>query len=169
MKASTIRVLIVVLIIGGSFAYRFFFVDSDEVIEFNNALIDMITQSNTRFDNISELEDKYYIGETIDVKNMTLVQEVLADRIQKDLVRLNGIEIPDNELCREFHMSCLNYIENSLKLAGKYAEVIDYISKNNPCKDEEAGFAAIELLTDDLLIKDEKLLDAAIASQEKVA
>jgi hypothetical protein len=43
------RIVIAAVVLLGIVGYRVFFVDSNEVLKFNDTLVDMVTQADTRF------------------------------------------------------------------------------------------------------------------------
>ncbi|MDP6543866.1 MAG: hypothetical protein QGH60_07725 [Phycisphaerae bacterium] len=166
MGKAGIRVAIVAVIILGTVGYKLFFVDSDEVRNFNDRLVDMIERSNLRFEGLTDFIDQYTDGKKVNVEAMSPQRERLAESIRTDLKLLKRTTVPDDELCKNLHRTCVAYIRNSRDIADKYQEVFAYISQHNP--GNAADFDVFLKPITPLLEKDEQLLEAAIAAQEKL-
>jgi hypothetical protein len=167
MDRLPIRLVIIGVVVLGVLGYRFFFVDSDEVRGFNDAMVDMVTASDAKFTPFTEYLDQYYEGTQVDVQAMTAARDGLEQGMAADRNKLQGYTVPDDELCKEFHGVCLSYVDNSWQISQKYKEVIDYISQHNPGTDDD--FAAVEGMLEELLAKDGTLFQQAGACQQRMA
>lgn len=145
---------------------KVFFVDSEEVRQFNDKLVDITTQTDQRFTSYVVFLDQYNEGETVNVQAMRTARDQLESEIRSDLDTIDNLAIPDDELCKTFHRSLRDYVANSLAIAQKYNEQIEYIATHNPATPEDVEKTE-DMLTD-LLIKDGQLLDATIAKQEEM-
>ena len=162
------RVLVICVVGVGVVLYNLFFVDSAEVREFNDGLVDLVQESDLRFHPISDLIYGYLDGGQSDVTKLSRMQVDLLAAVKGDSERLNSMTVPDDDLCREFHRSCVDYLENSLALAGKYSEVIDYIRVHNPASKAE-DFETVNGMIATYLEKDEKLMATVGENQERMA
>lgn len=167
MNRIGIRIAIIAVIVVGAAGYKLFFVDSDEVRNFNDELVGLIQRSDERFTIFTKHVKEYCQGKKVDLTAMRAQREILAGNIRSDLNKLKKTAVPDDELCKEFHGSCTAYVDNSLNIAEKYEEVIAYISQHNPGK--EGDFAVVEEPLAELLQKDEQMFDATAAIQLRMA
>ena len=166
-KSLLLRIGVFVAVVAAVVGYRVFFADSDEVREFNDTLVDMVSQADSRFKPFMEHLRRYSEGQEVTVELAAKARDELEKSIRGDRDLLKRIEMPDDELCREFHGGCVEYVENSLQLVEKYKEVIDYMSEHNP--GAEADVDAVDALIADLIDKDEKLFDVVAQRQKRLA
>jgi hypothetical protein len=167
MDKLPIRLVIIGVVVLGVSGYRFFFVDSDEVRGFNDALVDMVSASDAKFQPFTQHLDQYYEGTQVDVQAMTQARDGLEQSVAADRNALQGYEVPDDELCKEFHGVCLSYVENSWQISQKYKDAIDYISQHNPGTKDD--FAVIDTMLEELLTRDNSIFDQAAACQGRMA
>ncbi|MHC4401356.1 MAG: SHD1 domain-containing protein [Planctomycetota bacterium] len=110
----------------------------NKIGSFNDKLVDTLTESDERFPPFTAFLDQYAEGWEVDVERMRAMQAELAKSVRSDLDRVTEMTVPDDELCKAFHGACLEYVQNSCEITEKYNEVIDYIAKNNPGKEDNA-------------------------------
>lgn len=164
MKARIVLIGIVAL---GFLIHKIFFVDSGEVLNFNDSLVEMVVSSEANFDPFLQFIGQYYEGEKVDVAAMTQARDTLKTEVESDVQALTEMTVPDDELCKSFHSSCLDYVSNSSDIVDKYEEQVAYIAKNNPGNEE--NMAALGAIVADLLEKDEQLLESVAEIQGKMA
>ena len=166
MGRAGIRIAIIVLVIAGVAGYKLLFVDSNEVGNFNDELVEVLEQSDARFQKLSAYLDRYGDGKKVNIEAMRAQRKELVARVNYDLQKLGKTKSPDDELCKDLHRTCVAYVNNSLDMANKYEEVIAYMSQHNPGK--EADFAATIKLLQPLIEKDQEALAATIAAQKRL-
>lgn len=166
-NSLVVRLAIIGIVVFGGILYRVFFVDSNEVIGYNDELVDMVQRSDQRFVPIGEHLDTYASGGGVDLASMGRAQSSLVKGIRDDRERLSSMTVPDSDLCRRFHDACVRYVENSLALAEKYKFVIAHINENPDPSDESVAF--VHGLIADLLEKDEKLFEEVLSAQRAMA
>ena len=167
MNRLLLRIALIVVVAGGIVGYRILFVDTDEVIGFNDTVVDVVEKADAGFHPfVAELE-KYSEGGSVDVEMLTQIRDSLESNLTRNRNRLQSVEIPEDEICQGFHAACVAYVDNSMTIAEKYKEVIEYISAHNPGDKENSD--AVDELLDDLITKDQELLQAIGQHQEKMA
>lgn len=167
MKSLGFRGLAVLVIVAGGFIYNFFFVDKDEVITFNDKLVAMIGQNDLRFTEISKQFSFYDEGKTVDVEKLKKLKNKVQMEVKSDLNMLKALEVPEDELCKEFYSSCLGYINNSEKIVEKYTPMISYIATHNPGTEQDS--IVITEMISPLLKTDEEIFKKIIAQQTNLS
>jgi hypothetical protein len=147
--------------------YKIFFVDSGEVLKFNDTLVDIVVASDSNFEPYLGFLNQYAEGKEVDVALMTEAQDQLKAKIETDLQTLREITVPDDELCKEFHSHSVAYISNSADVVDKYQEQIAYISENNPGVEKDLD--AVGAFIAEPLAKDQQLFQAVVETQGKMA
>ncbi|MCA9072770.1 MAG: hypothetical protein KDA84_27795 [Planctomycetaceae bacterium] len=164
MKVRLIGLVIGLVIFGISKA---FFVDSDEVGRFNDKLVDVTAGNPQDFDNYLVYLNQYEEGQKVDVSSMRRERDGLEQKIQGYLATINKTDIPDDDLCREFHASVLEYERNFLAISQKCNEQIEYIAAHNPGSAEDVE--TVDNMVLDLLVKSESLFESLKAKQRELA
>ncbi len=135
---SKFGIVILILVLG--VGYKIFFVDSDEVINFNNTLVELSEKSDEKYKPFNEMFAAYYDEKEIDIKKLSDLRDTLESELSNDLQSIKDLQVPDDELCKDFHKEFVAYHKNSVEIARKYTEVLAYAAKHNPPaeKDVEA-------------------------------
>ena len=167
MNQLPLRLGVAGVVLCGMFTYRYFFVDTDEVIGFNDTLVDVVAASDENFSATGNYLDQYYAGEEIDVAALKSARDQLESNVRKDLQILSEVTVPEDEVCVRFHGDAVRYIENSLKMTESYAEAIDYISVHNP--GTEADWEVVDKILETVIASDEICFSAVSHSQQAMA
>lgn len=167
MNRFAIRIGIFAVVLVGVLGYRILFVDSNEVINFNDKLVGIMSKSDLRYKDFLGILDAYHEGQKVDADAMTQARTTMEENIRKDLDQVSQMAVPDDEVCKEFHGTCKSYIENSLNVTDMYKEVVAYISTHNPGGEED--FAKVDAITQAVLAKDEQLMKAVGQCQRQMA
>jgi hypothetical protein len=162
------RIILIVIVVLIALGAKFFYVDKGEVRTFNNKLVEMVLASDGRYEPLTALLDPYYGGSEVDVAALGEAQQSLEKSITDDRDELRGMSVPDNEACQKFHGACVEYVENSLAVAQRYAQVIEYVEAHNPASGEQDGDAIGTMLAE-LLEQDEKLFGKVTSTQKEMA
>ena len=157
-------IVVVVLIAAG---YKLFFVDSDEVGQFNDTLVEMVQKSDERFSPVGKQVEAYALGEKVNTTQMTQMQKKLVKLLNSDVKKLKSMTVPDCEVCKELHASCMTYMANSLAIAEGYTAVIKQMELKNPGTEDDLEAATAPL--GELIEKDTKLLNEVVSKQQKMA
>ncbi|OGT66339.1 MAG: hypothetical protein A3I13_05735 [Gammaproteobacteria bacterium RIFCSPLOWO2_02_FULL_47_50] len=113
-------------------AYTCFSNIQDEIITFNDAVIDLLEQDEESFSSYVDYLDKYYGYEEIDVKQMNIALDTLSENHQSIVDKITRIVIPDYDVCREFHAVVMKFLDNDANIITVYTDIIKYIESNNP-------------------------------------
>ena len=160
--------LILFGVIGlGFLVHKIFFVDSGEVRNFNDTLVDIVVSSDANFDPYLGFLNQYSEGTEIDVAAMTQARDQLQTTIEADLTTLKEITVPDDELCKEFHSSSVAYVANSADVVAKYKEQIAYITEHNPGTEQDLD--ALDAIIAEPIARDDELFQAVVDVQAKMA
>lgn len=167
MKSLGARFGGLIVVVAGVLGYKAFFVDSDEVVNFNDALVAIIEESDGKFGTFLNYLNDYSEGKAIDVDAMTAARDQLSANIQSDRDVLENIELPDDDACKAFHSACQMYVDNNFQIAEKYKDVIQHISEHNPAEDGDVD--SVDALLAESLKKDDALFKAVGATQATLA
>ena len=166
-KSVGVRLGVAAVVIIGVMGYKAFFVDSDEVVRFNDRLVDMIGRYDAKFTQFGSYVEAYSNGDKVDVAQMTATNERLAKSVKSDRDVLKFMTVPDDEVCKEFHAACAAYVENSVKFLEANGKIIDHVSEHNPAG--EGDSEVVNALLAEPIADDERLFDAVTMCQRKMA
>jgi hypothetical protein len=144
-----------------------FTVDKKEVGSFNNRLVDDLAKMNAGFDDFDARIEPYRDGARADVAALRTAQQSLLTNTQGFLTKVKEMSVPDADSCRALHTAIVEYMDNSVKLADAYGEMVTYIETHNPGNDQD--MAHIGSMFDNYYMIDADLLDAVVAKQEVMA
>ena len=153
---------IVIMGIGALFGGK-----TDEVLKYNDAMVDLIDGMNQSFDPFLATVGPYHDGEEVDIDEMDTELEKLVASVKMYKDQIKQLEVPEEPVCTNFHQACLSYINNAQEICVKYDEMVDYMADNNPAT--QADMAAAEAIVDPLAQRDEQLFQKVISSQETMA
>ncbi|MBN1672488.1 MAG: hypothetical protein JXR37_15715 [Kiritimatiellae bacterium] len=167
MNRMGIRLVIAAVVVAGVVGYRLLFVDTDEVVRFNDKLVDMVAQADKRFETLGGNLRQYSMGQAVDVAQMSQARDNVEKKVRQDLTALQQAKVPDNALCKEFHTTCVQYVENSISVAETYKDVIAHIAAHNP--GEQTDRDTVDGLLAEVIAKDQALFKAVGVAQKKLA
>lgn len=144
-----------------------FTVDKKEVGSFNNRLIGDMEKMNAGFDDFDLQIDSYREGARANVAALRTAQQTLLSNTEGFLTKVKAMSVPDADACRALHTAVVDYIDNSVKLAAAYSEMINYIEAHNPGSDRDVGH--IDSMLDNLYSADTNLHNVIVAKQAIMA
>ena len=137
----------------------------DEVIAYNDGVIDLLDEDNLPYEGYLNHLNKYYEGETVDITEMRDALDVIDSTHRNVIIKTGQINIPDHEECNLFHQAFINYLDNSTEIIARYDELTDYIESHNP--GTEVDVDEVDLAIKPLLARDDELF-ANIAEAQNV-
>lgn len=146
---------------------KIFFVDSDEVRGFNDKLVDISTRNGSGFATMMGYLDQYATGQRIDLQAMKSSRDQLENDVQSNLAMIDSTDIPDDELCKNFHRAVREHAANSLAIVQKFNEQIDYMAAHNP--GTTADVEKVDAMLDELMLKNDSLFSAVESTQKQMA
>jgi hypothetical protein len=148
-------------------AYTYFSKIQDEIITFNDAVIDLLEQDEESFSSFVNYLKKYYGYEEIDVKQMNIVLDTLSENHQSIVDKTTRIIIPDYDVCREFHAVVMKFMDNDANIIIVYTDIIKYIGANNP--GTEADLYEIANMLDPYLELNESIFNEVEVAQKSMS
>jgi len=139
----------------------------DEVIAYNDAVIDLLDEDNLPYEGYLNHLNKYYEGETVDITEMRDALDVIDSTHRNVIMKTGQINIPDHEECNLFHQAFIKYLDNSTEIIARYDELTDYIESHNP--GTEVDVDEVDLALRPLLEKDNKLFSGIAEAQNVMA
>ncbi|MBM2830529.1 MAG: hypothetical protein HW411_1319 [Gammaproteobacteria bacterium] len=116
----------------------------NKVLEFNDRIVELLTQTNNYFDGYVTHLDKYYAGNEIDAVQMRTELDKLGKNAGSAMVAARQITVPDRQECR-----------------------MDYIDTHNP--GTENNFLAIDKILEPFITGDDALFQEIVITQEEMA
>src|SRR5690606_24847256 len=98
-------------------------------------LIDLLEQEEKSFTDYIDHLEKYYAFEEVDVDQMNIVRDTLAQDNKSISGQARQIVVPDYEVCKSFHIAVMNFLENDARIIKTYADINEHIESNNPGTD----------------------------------
>jgi len=154
----------VVILIGVLVAV--FSISPEDVVDFNDAMVDAAVAVDKAFAPIQEVINPYYEGEVVDFGKAEAARKKLLGVLTAQEAEIENTSVPDDDLCREFKAAVKAYVSNSRAIVDVYAKIIAYIKEHNPGTEEDG--LAIDALFGDLLAKDEALFEKVGAVQKRM-
>jgi len=139
----------------------------NKVIEFNDRIVELLTQTNNYFDGYITHLDKYYAGNEIDAVQMRTELDKLGKNAGSAMVAAGQITVPDHQECRKFHNVYIKYLEYNNEIITAYGTVMDYIATHNP--GTENNFLAIEKILGPFITGDDTLFQEIVITQVELA
>lgn len=136
----------------------------DEVISYNDGVIDLLDEANLHYEGYLNHLNKYYDGETVDIEKMREALAVLDSSHRNVIIKTGQVNIPDHEECNLFHQAFIKYLDNSSEIIARYDEVTSYIESHNPGTEVDIE---VDLAINPLLEKDNELF-AGITDAQNV-
>ncbi len=137
----------------------------DEVIAYNDGVIDLLDEDNLPYEGYLNHLNKYYEGEAVDITEMRDALDVIDSTHRNVIMKTGQINIPDHEECNLFHQAFIKYLDNSTEIIAKYDELTSYIESHNP--GTEVDVDEVDLAITPLLARDNELF-ANIAEAQNV-
>ena len=147
--------------------YTWFGKIQDEVIVFNDNLIDLLEQEEKSFTNYIDYLEKYYMHEVIDVEQMNIALNALATNHASISGHIKQMDVPNYEVCRTFHTTVVNFLDNDARIITIYADVSKYIESNNP--GTEPDIDEISVMLDPLLELNDSIFNEIIIAQKNMS
>lgn len=161
---NVLWIAIVAVIYAG---YLWFGKIQDEVIAFNDGLIDLLELEEKSFtDYIVHLE-KYYAYEEIDPEQMKIVRDTLAQDNRSISEQAKQIVVPDYKVCRTFHAAVMNFLENDARIIQTYTDINEHIESNNPGTDTDIN--EIFVMLEPLLELNDTAFNQIIIAQKEMS
>lgn len=155
----------VLLAIGA--AVSFFTVDSGDVVEFNDELVGICQETDRSFQGYVLLLEQYAGGQQVELAALDREQARIARTVERARSEIGTIDVPDDDLCREFHAAVVAYVDNFAAVADAFEEVNGYIGSHNP--GTEADLAAVQELFSESFQQEEVLLAKVQSAQKRMA
>ncbi len=167
MNKNLPRIIISIVILAGIGIFSLINSGSDNVLNYNDKIVDLLTAMDNSFTNYVSEFDKYYERKAVDVelldREANKIKEV-TDRTKNDVLNIN---VPDYDICREFHRVALNYIENRIDFYEVYFELNEYIKIYSPSEMHDLQYVDNKL--DPRYIERDIIIDELIVVQERMA
>ncbi len=126
-------VVVVIIVI----AVRFFTVDQNEVLKFNDGTVAILEKHGDPFVALIESTSPYFAGETANISQLrTQLAAARADAAQL-MDEVNKISVPDDDLCKSFHATVVAFAANSDKVCTDFEAMIARMEANNPGEDSD--------------------------------
>lgn len=138
----------------------------DEVISYNDGVIDLLDEANLHYEGYLNHLNKYYDGETVDIEKMREALAVLDSSHRNVIIKTGQVNIPDHEECNLFHQAFIKYLDNSSEIIARYDEVTSYIESHNPGTEVDIE---VDLAINPLLEKDNELFAGITDAQNVMA
>lgn len=160
--------LLWIVIIAASVVWYWYWGNiQDEVIAYNDSVVDLLDKDNLPYQGYLNHLSKYYEGEAVDIVRMRESLDVLDSTHRGIIIKAGQINIPDHEECILFHQAFIKYLDNSSEIIASYDELTDYIESHNP--GTEVDVDDVDLAISSLLAKDNKLMTAITEAQNAMA
>ena len=158
---NVLWIAIVAVIFTG---YIWFGKVQDEVIAFNDGLIDLLEQEEKSFADYIDYLEKYYAYEEIDVDQINIAQDTLAENNNSISEQARKIIVPDYKECMTFHAAVMNFLENDARIIQTYADINKHIESNNPGTDTDIN--EIFVMLEPLLEQNDTRFNEIIVAQK---
>lgn len=145
MNRNLLRIIAAVIIGAGFLIFSLFSGGSDSVLKFNDKIVDLISGLDNSFENYMTELDNYYYNTEVDVsylENEVSNIKAVADKARTDIME---IDIPDHDICRDFHAAAVDYVDNGMEFYNAFVILNQYIRTHNPGSNRDLRY------TDDLL------------------
>ena len=139
----------------------------DEVIAYNDGVIDLLDEANLHYEVYLNHLNKYYDGEKVDIGEMREALDVLDSTHRNVIIKTGQLNIPDHEECNVFHQAFIKYLDNSSEIIARYDEITSYIESRNPAT--EGDVEEVDLVINPLLEKDNNLFTGITDAQNVMA
>lgn len=161
---NIIRIVAIVAVVGVG---AFFSMKQENVGNYNDQSVDLITKVGTAWGTLTESMDPYYAGETVDVAKLRSDLANL-ERVQSGvMVEIDGMKVPGSDAVASYHDSFVTYISSDTAFIEAYKEVVDYIETHNPASEEDVAFVAG--IINPLAEKSENEFQTLVAAQVAMA
>ncbi len=167
MRRLGIRLVVLAVVFTIAGLISLFTVSSDEVITFNNQMIDINDSVELQFGEFVQEMELYYAGESVDIPTLEMEHTELMQQLETGQTQLAELTVPDCDECRDFHAALVAYNENSYKIGEAYDDIIDYVKEHNPPTDADLDY--IDNALEELIQQDEILFEQVIEQQDIIA
>lgn len=145
-----------------------FTVSSKDVQRYNDAMVDTVGQVDQAFTLVLPYMETYSNGEAIVIDDFAHAVTEMGTRIDTNIALVQAHKVPDDEACRTFHASLLDYANNSKAIHAVYVDkLVPYIREHNP--GTEADVEILDGFFGDLIAKDGTLLERVQSTQQAMA
>ena len=111
--------------------------------------------------------EKYYAFEEIDVNQMNIVGDTLAQDNRSISGQAKQIVMPEYEACRTFHTAVMNFLENDARIIQTYADINKHIESNNPGTDTDIN--EVFVMLEPLLEQNDTAFNQIIVAQKEMS
>lgn len=145
-----------------------FTVSSKDVQRYNDAMVETVGQVDEAFTLVVPFMETYSNGEAVVIDDFARAVTEMGTRIDSRIAEVQAHQVPDDEACRTFHASLLDYANNSKAIHAVYADqLVPYIREHNP--GTQADIAVLDGFFGDLMTRDESLLERVQSTQQAMA
>lgn len=131
------RTIATVVIVVAVIAIRFFTVDAGDVVKFNDDMVDLGGEFIDNYQSFKQQLDTYTDGQTVDAASL---KQALADaqsRSQPIVEKIKGYSVPDNELCRNFHKSTVEFTDAYAAHQEMFDSIVTYVEAHSEPTDDD--------------------------------
>lgn len=146
----------------------FFTVSGKDVSKFNDALVDSAQSVDQTFVPLGAIMDQYAEKKQVDVSVLNSAIANAGTAIDTKISGIEAMQVPDDDLCREFHASVRAYATHSRLFLGVYRDrFLPYVEAHNPGTDDDV--AATQAMFTVAVKEDERLFEVVKACQVNMA
>ena len=161
------NLLWLIIVVASAIGYWYWGNIQDEVISYNDVVIDLLDDDNIHYEGVVNHLNQYYDGETVDIEKMREAINVL-DSSHRDIITKTGqINVPDYEECNNFQKAFVQFMDNSSNIITAYDGITNYIESHNPATETDLDEVGTAL--NDLLAKDNELFVGINDAQKVMA
>jgi hypothetical protein len=143
------KALLLVLVLAGVGFGLFQSYSQEQVVEFNDALVDLLAESQQPFEPFWEALLPWTSGEKVDPAQLEDLLTKIESSHNTAMNELAALEIPGKALCDDYFAAVRDYITIDGELIVAYRDLVDYVGSHNPAK-SEADLNYISELVDPL-------------------
>jgi len=161
------NLLWIIIVAVSAIGYWYWGNIQDEVISYNDGVIDLLDEAKQPYEGYLNHLNKYYEGEIVDLEKMHEALDVLDSGHRNVVMKTGQIDVPDFEECNVFHQAFIQYLDNSSEIIAAYDAITNYIESHNPATEVDTD--EIDLVLSDLLAKDNSLFVGITDAQNVMA
>ncbi len=165
MNAKRLIIPAIVLILIGFGAYQSF--QEEKIVDYNDATIDLLSQSDDSFNGFIPRFGQWFEGETIDVVALSGEVDVCLETNKNILTSIEVQEHSSEATVEAFHQQVIAYMASNVRIVEKYKEAVAYVKDHNP--GDEASWDYVDQMVTPMIEENSALFDAVVIAQEAMA